>query len=89
MILSQLIVESRPTALQQMQRVTGWSLRSNGSILSRAFSAVPFLPCANTLQSCPTLCNPIVCSLLGSSIHEIFQAKMLKRVAISFSRGTS
>ena len=36
-------------------------------------------------QSCPTLCNPMDCSLLGSSIHGIFQARVLEWVAISFS----
>ena len=36
-------------------------------------------------QSCLTLCNPMDCSLQGSSIHGIFQARVLKWVAISFS----
>ena len=40
-------------------------------------------------QSCPTLCNPMDCSLPGSSIYGIFQAKVLQWVAISFSRGSS
>ena len=40
-------------------------------------------------QSCPTLCDPIDCSLSGSSIHGIFQARMLEWIAISFSRGSS
>ena len=40
-------------------------------------------------QSCLTLCNPVDCSLPGSSIHEILQAKILEWVAISFSRGSS
>ena len=41
-------------------------------------------------QSCPTVCDPMDCSLLGSSIHEIFQARfILERAAISFSRGSS
>ena len=40
-------------------------------------------------QSYPTLCNPINCSLPGSSIHGIFQARVLEWVAISFSRGSS
>ena len=39
-------------------------------------------------QSCLTLCNPRDCSLPGSSIHEIFQARILESVAISFSRGS-
>ena len=40
-------------------------------------------------QLCPTLCDPVDCSLLGSSIHGIFQARVLEWVAISFSRGSS
>ena len=37
--------------------------------------------------SCPTLCNPMDCSLWGSSGHGIFQARILEWVPISFSRG--
>ena len=37
-------------------------------------------------QSCPTLFDPMDCSLPGSSIHEILQARILEWVAISFSR---
>ena len=40
-------------------------------------------------QSCPTLCDPMDCSLPGSSIHGIFQARILEWVAISFSRRSS
>ena len=36
-------------------------------------------------QSCPTLHDPMDCSLPGSSIHGIFQARVLEWVAISFS----
>ena len=36
-------------------------------------------------QSCPTLSNPMDCSLLGSSIHGIFQARVLEWGAIAFS----
>ena len=36
-------------------------------------------------QSCPTLCNPMGCSLPGSSVHRIFQARVLKWGAIAFS----
>ena len=35
-------------------------------------------------QSCPTLCNPMDCSLRGTSVHGVFQARVLERVAISF-----
>ena len=40
-------------------------------------------------QSCPTLCDPMECSLLGSSLQGILQARILEWVAISFSRGAS
>ena len=40
-------------------------------------------------QSCPTVCNPMDCSPPGSCVHEIFQARILEWVAISFSRGSS
>ena len=40
-------------------------------------------------QSCLTLCDPMDCSLPGSSVHGIFQARILEWVAISFSRGSS
>ena len=35
-------------------------------------------------QSCSTLCDPVDCSPLGSSIHGILQARVLEWVAISF-----
>ena len=39
------------------------------------------------VQSCPTLGNPMDCNLPGSSIHGIFQARVLEWVSIFFSRG--
>ena len=36
-------------------------------------------------QSCPTLSDPIDCSLPGSSVRGIFQARVLEWVAIAFS----
>ena len=42
---------------------------------------------AKSLQSFPTLYNHIGCSPLGSSVHGILQVRILKFVAISFSRG--
>ena len=50
------------------------------------------LVCACTCslaQSCLTLCDPLDCSLPGSSVHGIFQARILEWVAISSSRGSS
>ena len=40
-------------------------------------------------QSCPTLRDPMDCSLSGSSVHEIFQARVLEWVAIAFSKITA
>ena len=36
-------------------------------------------------QPCPTLSDPVDCGLPGSSIHGIFQARVLEWVAIAFS----
>ena len=46
------------------------------------------LACSVT-QLCLTLWNPMDCSLPGSSVHGISQARVLEWVAISFSRGSS
>ena len=45
--------------------------------------------CACSHQSCMTLCDPMDCSLPGSSVHGILQVGRLGWVAISFSRGSS
>ena len=37
----------------------------------------------------PILCDPVDCSLPGSSVHGVFQARVLEWVAISFSKGSS
>ena len=40
---------------------------------------------AKSLQSCPTLCDPIDCSPPGPSVHETFQARALEWGATAFS----
>ena len=42
--------------------------------------------CCLVPKLCPTLCDPIDCSQRGSSVHGIFQARILVHVAISHSR---
>ena len=42
---------------------------------------------AKSLQSCLTLCDPMDCSLPGSSVLGIFQARVLDWGAIAFSTG--
>ena len=44
---------------------------------------------SEVVQACPTLCDPVDCSLPGSSLHGFLHAKILEWVAISFSRGSS
>ena len=39
-------------------------------------------------QLCLTLCNTMDCSLPGSSVHEIFQARILEWVYISYCKGS-
>jgi len=47
--------------------------------------ALSWAPCAKSLQSCPTLCDPTDGSPAGSAIPGILQARTLEWVAISFS----
>ena len=41
------------------------------------------------IQACPTLCDPMDCSLQGSSVYGVLQARILEGVAIPFSRVSS
>ena len=58
-----------------------WCLSLHKDILYQSESEVA--------QWCLTLCEPINCSLPASSIHGIFQVRILEWVAISFSRSSS
>ena len=49
------------------------------------FAAAAAAAAAKLLQSCPTLCDPMDCSLPGFSVHGILQARTLEWAAISFS----
>ena len=42
--------------------------------------------CVIVAQPCLTLCHPMDCSRLGSSVHGILQARILEWVAIPFSK---
>jgi len=53
--------------------------------VSQLMSQVPSAVAAKSLQSCPTLSDPMDCSLPGSSIHGIFRATVLEWGAIAFS----
>ena len=60
-----------------------WSLAWR--ILTITFLASAAAAAAKSLQSCPTLCNPIDSSPPGSALPGILQARTLEWVAISFS----
>ena len=47
---------------------------------------VPPHMCVKSFKSCPTVCDPMDCSLPGSSVHGIFQARILEWVAMPSSR---
>ena len=66
--------------------VTGSGKQSGcpGRKLSRAG-----VGCGLVIKLCPTLCDPMDCGLPGSSIHGIFQARVLEWVAIAFPRRSS
>ena len=50
-------------------------------------SCLVYCVCVLDAQSCPTLCDPMDCGPLDSSVREILQARILERGAILFSRG--
>ena len=53
------------------------------------YTGITAAAAAKSLQSCPTLCNPMDCTPLGSSVQEIVQARILEWVAMPSSRGSS
>ena len=58
-----------------------WSLSKNVSTQNYTVAAAA----AKSLQSCPTLCDPIDGSPAGSLVPGVLQARTLEWVAISFS----
>ena len=55
-----------------------------GKVTSLLFNMLSAAAAAKSLQSCPTLCDLMDCSLSGSSVRGIFQARVLEWIAISF-----
>ena len=77
----------RPHGLQPTRLPCPWDSPGNNTGVGCHF----LLQCRNVesesevAESCPTLCDPMDCSLSGSSAHGIFQARVLEWVAIGFS----
>jgi len=68
-----------------IKKLFSFSSLSSIRVVSSAYLKVKI----EVAQLCLTLHRPMDCSLPGSSAHEIFQARVLEWVAISFSRGSS
>ena len=62
---------------------------SSPVLYSKSLLVIYFIHESEVTQSCLTLCDPMDCSPPGSSIHGIFQARVLEWVAISSSRRSS
>ena len=65
------------------------SLQSEATNIWKVYNCKCFECWTKSLQLCLTLCNPVDCTLPGSSVHGILQARILEWIAISFSRGSS
>ena len=76
---------SRHATSQNLHKFTNWKLskpHTLGIFMESSFYAAA---AAKSLQSCPTLSDPMDCSLPGSSVHGSFQAGVLEWGAIAFS----
>ena len=75
---------------RRLLRVLWTAMRSNQSIqkeINPEYSLEGLMLKLWVAQLCLTLCDPMDCSPPGSCVHEIFQARILGWIAISFSRG--
>ena len=78
----------RPHRRQPTRLLCPWeSPGKNTGVVAISFSNACMH--AKSLQSCPTLCDPMDSSPPGSSVHRILQARILEWVAISFSNSHS
>ena len=73
------------TAAHQAPPSLGFSRQEHWSGLPFLLQCMKVKSESEIAQSCPTLSDPIDCSLPGSSVHGIFQARVLEWGAIAFS----
>ena len=71
--------------LSHLYIITGTIQTFAGKMMSLLFNMLSSE--SEVAQSCPTLCDPMDCSLPGFSVRGIFQVRILEWVTISFSRG--
>ena len=80
---------SKSNQLSALRKIRYYSYLLIFSVLCLFSLGLEKVKVSEVAQSCLTLCDPVDCSLPGSSVHGIFQARILEWVAISFSRGPS
>ena len=69
-----------------MRKIGGAGRKGNSAVVLDCWC---LSVCVLVAQPCPTLCDPMDCSLPRFSIHDILQARILEGVAFSSSRGFS
>ena len=87
-----LLANARPTHLRLFFLKRNILEKSNLASLLSSYTIlikVTLCVCAKSLQFCDSLCDPTVCSLPGSSVHGILQARILELAAMPSSRGSS
>ena len=84
-ILNEAYIDLFPPSLRMSSSIV---LKMHIRFLWPSFKCLLCL-CVLSLQSCPTLCNPMDCSPPGSSVHGILQARTLEGAAVPSSRGAS
>ena len=79
-----------PGGLQSMgsQRVKTRLKQLSMSMKLHVLWSYVLFPCVKSLQLCLILCDPMDCSLSGSSVYGILQVRILEWVAISYSTGS-
>ena len=68
-----------------------WSdeLPTDANVVLESLNMIVYFSLCMLTQLCPTLWGPMDCSPSGSSTHDIFQARILEWVAISYSKASS
>ena len=79
------LCETPQTAAYQASPSMGFSMQEHWSGLHFLLQGMKVESESEVAQLCPTLSDPMDCSLPGSSVHGIFQARVLEWGAIAFS----
>ena len=95
--LSQLLASHPPTRRQGDSEKLCYLPKATKLVLvAPAYEGVSVCVCvcvyvcvSECAQSCLSLCSPVDCSQPGSSVHGIFQVRILEWGAIPFSKGSS